>query len=70
MIKNLLSIFILLQTTCLVQAKQPITLFCHGIIDNQQQSQRFQDILEEPIKTFNFPDAQAPEAWDLNNLIF
>lgn len=68
--KKLLSILILLQISYELQTKQPITLFCHGIVDSQKQSQRFLDVLEEPIQSFNFPDAQAPQEWDLNSLIF
>lgn len=68
--KKLFIFYVLLQNYFLFQAEQPITLFCHGIVDNQSQSKRFQEVLESPIETFNFMDAQAPKEWDLNTLIF
>ena len=67
---TLLIIFTLTLFVVSVQADQPITLFCHGIVDNQSQSQRFQECLEQPVQLFNFQDAQKPEEWDVNSLIF
>lgn len=50
--------------------EQPITLFCHGIIDTKNQINRYVEFIEQPALSFNFSDAQAPNDWSLNNLIF
>lgn len=50
--------------------QQPITLFCHGIIDNKTQIDHYQDFIMQPGVSFNFPDAHQPDSWDLNTLIF
>lgn len=50
--------------------QQPTTIFCHGIIDNQNQIHKYKEFIENPQQTFDFPDAQIPTLWDLNSLIF
>lgn len=39
---------------------QPITLFCHGIVDSKVQADRYEQFLQEPKTSFDFPDAQKP----------
>ena len=56
--------------TWLLQAQQPVTLFCHGIVDNKTQADRYNDFLQEPTATFDFPDAQEPSDWNFNNFVF
>ncbi|MBP6870115.1 hypothetical protein KBC04_04485 [Candidatus Babeliales bacterium] len=68
--KKILVFYITLLSAGLLQADQPITLFCHGIVDNERQSERFHEVLEQPVQIFNFQDAQKPEKFDLNSLIF
>jgi Prolyl oligopeptidase family len=65
-----LSVILLLLMFQALQCEQPITLFCHGIIDNTTQIDRYQDFIEQPAASFNFPDAQKPTDWDLNTLVF
>ncbi len=65
--------FVTILLSCYTQflwCKQPITLFCHGIIDNKTQIERYDNFIEQPAQSFNFPDAQQPYDWDLNTLIF
>lgn len=50
--------------------EQPITIFCHGIVDNKNQIDRYADFIEDPRTSFDFVDAQIPTDWSLNNLIF
>lgn len=51
-------------------AEQPTTLFLHGIVDTKNQLHRYEDFIQHPKKSFDFPDAQQPLDWDLNNVIF
>lgn len=51
-------------------AHQPITIFCHGIVDTSKQADRYTHGLQEPKKSFDFPDAAIPEGYNLNNAIF
>lgn len=67
---NKISVILLFFTSQLLQCDQPITLFCHGIIDNKTQIDRYQNFIEQPAASFNFPDAQTPTNWDLNTLVF
>ena len=53
-----------------IHAEQPTTLFCHGIIDNHTQMNRYADFIMKPKKAFDFPDAQTPTDLDLNTVIF
>lgn len=59
-----------MQNYWLLQSQQPTTIFCHGIVDNKTQADRYEQFLEEPKIAFDFPDAQTPQGYSLNNLIF
>ncbi|MBV8660784.1 MAG: alpha/beta fold hydrolase [Candidatus Dependentiae bacterium] len=61
---------LVIQTNNLFASQQPTTLFLHGIIDTKKQLHRYEDFIQHPKKSFDFPDAQKPLDWDLNNLIF
>ncbi len=50
--------------------EQPITLFCHGIVNNKEQVNLFKGFIQEPYTSFNFPDAMPALDWDLNSLIY
>lgn len=50
--------------------QQPTTLFCHGVVDDHTQINRYKDAIMKPYRSFNFSDAQTPTDWDLNNLIY
>lgn len=54
----------------ITSCNQPTTIFCHGIVDNKTQADRYEDFLQEPKLSFDFPDAQTPSGYNLNNLIF
>jgi len=69
-LKKLILILFITNTGCLLQSKQPTTLFCHGIVDSKSQADRYQDFLQEPKVAFDFPDAQEPSGLNFNNLIF
>lgn len=69
-LKKLIVLLFCLQTTWFLQAHQPITLFCHGIVDNHTQMDRYEEFVEHPRKNFDFTDAQKPTDLDLNTLIF
>ena len=62
--------FLLLSNYVSASSDQPTTAFCHGIVDNKTQADRYEKLLENPKKIFDFPDAQTPSGWNLNNLIF
>ena len=64
------STFFLLYWSQVSFCKQPITVFCHGIIDNKSQINRYENFIEQPATSFDFPDAQQPEDWDFNTLIY
>lgn len=63
-------ILIFLYISTLLHAEQPITLFCHGVVDNKTQVDRYENYVQAPIVAFNFPDAHKPKGWNWNNLIF
>ncbi len=65
-----IAISLCLQADNLLQAEQPITLFCHGIMDNQSQADRYEEFLQHPYQSFDFPDAQEPSGWNFNSFIF
>ncbi len=67
---NLLIFLFYFQAHGLLLTKQPTTIFCHGIVDNKDQMNRYAQFLENPKKTFDFVDAQIPSTWDVNSLIF
>ena len=69
-LKKVILFLFITNTACLSQAKQPITLFCHGIVDNKSQADRYQDFLQKPKVAFDFPDAQESSGLNFNNLIF
>jgi len=54
----------------LLHAKQPITLFCHGIVDNKTQINRYKNYVQEPSIAFDFPDVQKPKGWNFNTFLF
>jgi predicted esterase len=58
------------QTSWLLLCEQPTTIFCHGILDNQSQLERYKEFIEQPRETFDFPDAQEPAGWNLNNFVY
>ena len=57
-------------TTQLLQAQQPTTIFCHGILNTQHQMHQYQDFIQNPKITFDFPDAEKPSGWNFNNFIY
>src|SRR3989339_866306 len=64
-------IFLLcLQTSWLLHAQQPTTIFCHGILNTQHQMNQYSEFLQNPKTTFDFPDAQKPCGWNFNNSIY
>ena len=67
---NFIIYIFIIQNCWLLQAQQPMTIFCHGIVDNKTQADRYEQFLQEPKTAFDFPDAQTPEGYNLNNLIF
>jgi pimeloyl-ACP methyl ester carboxylesterase len=67
---NKISVILLFFTSQLLQCHQPMTLFCHGIVDNKNQIDRYQHVIMQPATSFDFPDAQKPADWDLNTLVF
>ena len=50
--------------------EKPVTVFCHGIIDNQHQVQNYLNrSIFGKIYSFDFPDTRPHYSWDLNGLI-
>ncbi len=71
--KKLSKIFIFLcsiQTSRLLQPQQPTTIFCHGILNTKNQMHQYQDFIQNPKITFDFPDAEKPCGWNFNNFIY
>jgi len=60
----------LIQSCYLLPTQQPTTIFCHGIVDNKTQADRYDQFLQKPKVAFDFPDAQTPHNYNLNSLIF
>lgn len=63
-------IFLSVSVHAYLNSAQPTTLFCHGIINNGNQINNYQEFIEQPAATFDFPDAQIPQEFDLNTLVF
>ena len=67
---SILIFYISIQALDQLDAHQPTTLFCHGIIDSKHQINRYRDYVQQPAVSFDFVDAQKPDNWDINTLIF
>ena len=69
-LKKIILIGLYIKSDWLLFAEQPVTLFCHGIVDNHSQIDRYINLIQQPCLSFDFPDAQFPTDWSLNNFIF
>jgi len=68
--KNFYLLILIVSSQLMATSQQPTTLFCHGIVDDKSQMDRYEEFIEEQKKSFDFADATEPSGWNLNNLVY